>query len=70
DAFGEVKDRVLQGPKPHSTLPECELHISGLHVLSAKSTDQAWANLYGLFARRQSGCLETDAAEGAGVAVA
>ena len=49
---------------------ECDLHISGLSVSSAKGDDQVRAGLYELSARRQSCCLETDATDGAGVAAA
>ena len=51
-------------------LSECDLHISGLSVSSAKGDDQVRAGLYQLSARRQSCCLETDETDGAGVAAA
>jgi hypothetical protein len=49
-----VRRRVLQGPKPYSSLPECDLHVFGFPVSSAKGDDPVWAALNELSARGES----------------
>src|SRR5450759_2143675 len=68
DASGEIKDRLLQGPQPHSNLSERDLHILGFSVSAAQGTDQVRAGFYQFLAWRQSRCFEADARPGARVA--